>query len=433
MVRRDVIKFLASIPIGLSLTELACGSAKNQAKQPPPQGPQIVYKSTDADPVTATRRLLDSLGGIRSFIDKDDIVILKPNSQWWYQGMTNTDVMAEFIEQVLAVSGFAGEIIVADSHQSQKDNSRGWTTEHRNGRFNLNELVEYFQARGFANVTKYHWHPAGANPTPLQFDGYGNSVIGHPVEGDGYIWPSDLYYTCPYGNKSILAYPVFTSAYSGVTVDLKSGAFKNGDYTGQPVKFINFSALNHHTSYAGATASIKNFMGVVDMSCGYPAPEPSGTFNTHHVGASAIFRYLAGAQRKMRELRNYDWFNYIYLHPSVFRFRFTGGVLGSFMREIRRADLNIITAIKVGWGSRIDPHKSLRADTVLASTDPVALDYWATANILLPATRRSTDDESLIRLHNPNIIDGPLRSFIEECRREAGGTSDPDLIELVEG
>jgi hypothetical protein len=432
MQRRDMLKFLMSIPMALSMYRLGFSGSAKPSRQPPPQVPATIFKAVDDDPALATRNLLNSLGGIDSIIGKNNIVVLKPNSQWWNQGMTNTDVMAEFIEQILAIKGFSGEIIVADNHQAQKDNDRGWTTEYRNGRFNLNELVEYFQNRGFRNVTKYHWHPAGPNPDPLQFDGHGNNVVESPAQGDGYIWPEKLYYKCPYGNKTILAYPVFTSSYSGITIDLKDGAYKDGAYTGQPVKFINFSALNHHGRYAGATASIKNYMGVVDMSCGYPGPRPSGTYNTHHVGASNLFKLISWAMKKSPSITRLPWFYDIYLGQSVFRFRYTGGVLGRFMKHIRRADLNIITAIRVGWGSRIRPDEAFTANTILASTDPVALDYWATANILLPGTKEATANEELTRLHDPNIIDGPLRTFIEECRRELGGTTDPGLIEIVQ-
>jgi len=432
MRRRDMIKFFMSIPMGLSLYRLGLANEIKTIKQLPPQQPATIFKATNENPALATRKLLNSLGGIESLIGKDDIVILKPNSQWWNQGMTNTDVMAEFIEQVLQIKDFAGEIIIADNHQSQIDDARGWNTEYRNGRFNLNELVDYFQDRGYRNVTKYHWHPAGPNPTPLQFDGHGSSIIEGPAQGDGYIWPDDLYYTCPHGNKTILAYPVFKSSYSGITIDLKDGAFKDDHYTGQPVKFINFAALNHHGPYAGATASIKNYMGVVDMSCGYPGPTPAGTYNTHHIGASDLFKLMSWAMLKADLVKRLPWFYDIYQHPTVFRFRYTGGVLGSFMKNIRRADLNIITAIRVGWASRIKPEYAFTADTVLAATDPVALDYWATANILLPGTKKATDDEELIGLHDPDIIGGPLRMFIEECQRELGGTTNPDLIEIVE-
>jgi hypothetical protein len=420
---------LGAIPAVLTLPSIiGCGSSR-RPKDFPAEERATVYRATDPDPQRAMRRLVDSLGGIDKIIDQNDIVILKPNTQWWYQGMTNTDCMAEFIQMILERPGFDGEIIVADNNQSVREDSRGWTTEHRNGRFNFDELVAFFHDEGHVNVTKYRWHPAGPNPDPLQFAGSGDSVRKHVSEGDGYIWPEDLYYVCPHGNRCVLAYPVFTSSYSGATIDLKNGAFKDGDYTGQPVKFINFAAMNHHSKYAGITAAVKNFMGVVDMSCGYPAPYPEGTYNTHHVGASGTFRWMA---RNRKTLKKTPGFHEIYEHPSIFRFRYTGGVLGAFMKHVRRADLNIITAVTIGWGARIDPAMAYRADTVLASTDPVALDYWAAANIMLPATKKSTSEDYYIRHNDSTRKDGVLFRFLEECRRELGGTTNPDLIAVVE-
>jgi len=426
--RREVIKFLGSVPAMIYLSQITGCASGRDPKPFPPETKATVYKAAGPEPAVTTGRLIEKIGGIETIIDKEDIVILKVNSQWWHQGMTNTDVIAEFIRMVLDMPGFAGEIILADNNQSATPEKRGWTTDKRNGRFNYNELIEYFNGQGFPNVGKYHWHPAGPNPTPLQFGGAGDNVVKHPSEGDGYIWPEDLYYECPYGNKCILAYPVFTSSYSGVTVDLKDGAFKDGQYTGQPIKFINFAALNHHGPYTGVTAAVKNYMGVVDMSCGYPGPAPKGTFNTHHIGASATFRWMAHHRRTLRHIPVVREF---YERHPVFRFRYTGGVLGKYMKEIRRADLNIITAINIGWGHRIEPKMAARADTVLASTDPVALDYHAAANVLYPATVDAGAPDYYRKLNNPDINDGPLRNFLQECRRELGGTLDPDKIEII--
>lgn len=424
--RRRAVQLLCSIPVGLYLQSLiGC----NQVKDFPIQQSTKVYKSAGEDTRGITRRLLESLGGMESLIGKEDIVILKPNSQWWSQGMTNTDVMAEFITQVLNMPGFGGEIIIADNHQDIELNSRGWTTDKPNGRFNLNDLVQYFNDGGHPNVSKYHWNPAGPNPMPLQLRGSGDSVVKHPSEGDGYIWPQDLYYECPHGNRSVLAYPIFTSTYSGTTIDLKDGAFKDNDYTGQPVKFINFSAINHHGKYTGVTASIKNMMGVVDMSCGFPAPYPKDTFNTHHVGASYLFELLS---RRSGQLGKLPFYWDLLLHSSVFRFKYTGGVLGKFMKVIRPVDLHLITAINIGWGSRTNTDMAYPANTILASTDPIALDYTAASQVLLEATRRVSAPEEYVRLNDPGDEDGPFHNFLQECRRELGGTIDPDMIEVIE-
>ena len=402
-----------------------------ETKDFPPQLGAKVYVSRDKTASENTRALIESLGGMENLIDRDSIVVIKPNSQWWLQGMTNTDSIMTFIEMVLALPHFAGEVIIADNHQDTVDESRGWTTDQPNGRFNLSDLVDYFNNKGHANVSKYHWHPAGANPTPLQMRGSGNSVVTHPSEGDGYVWPQDLYYESPIGTKTILAYPVFTSVYSGVAVDLKNGAFQGGRYTGQPVKFINYSAINHHSKCVGVTASIKNYMGVVDMSCGYPAPTPEGFSNTHYVGVTPTFKMIRffsenghwRIRREFQKIQDARW---------SLKFKYTGGVLGSYMREIRKADLNIITAQVTGWGSRTDKSMAAETRTLTASTDPVALDYWTCKHVLLPATRAVGANKETIDLNDPDIVDGPFREFLDECRRELGGTIDENRIEVFQ-
>jgi hypothetical protein len=427
--RREAMTYIGSIPFLLQ-TQLLSGCDSHDSQKPfPDQKRAKIWKASDSNPKQLTERLIAGFGGVDNLFDKDDIIILKVNSQWWNQGMTNTDILESFISNILNMPGFTGEIIIADNHQSKEPNSRGWTTEMRNGRFNYNELIQYFQNMGHPNVTKYHWHPAGPNPTPLQLDGQGDAVITHPSEGDGYIWPQDLYYECPFGNRTVLAYPVFTSSFSGTTIDLKNGAFRNGKYTDQPIKFINCSALNHHSCYAGVTASIKNYMGVVDMSCGYPAPYPEGTYNTHHVGSSQVFRFLAKHQKRLADV---PFFWDICLAPTVFRFRYTGGVLGKFMKSIRSADMHIITAVNVGWGSRTDVKMASPTNTLVASTDPVALDYWASVNILTKATKEAGGSEYFQNLNDPSLESNPFRAFLYECRREFGGTIDPELMDITE-
>ncbi|MCJ8502103.1 DUF362 domain-containing protein [Desulfatitalea alkaliphila] len=392
-----------------------------------PDGRSRVYLAQGDTPENNMAAILDALGGIEQFIGPEDIIILKPNSQWWAQGMTNTNTMKAFMETVLAIPGFSGEIIIADNHQFAEPNSRGWTTEERNGDFNYNELVAHFQDRGHPNVTKYHWRGAGPNPNPIEGDDQlGSKIVKGPGEGDGYVWSRDIVYTSSLGRRCLLTWPVFTSAYSGVTIDFKNGAWKDGAYIDQPVKFINFSAINHHGPYVGATASIKNYMGIVDMTCGFHGSTPDGYYNTHFIGLRDL--RLPLQDKYPWRVRNWiNQYNWQY-------FEHTGGVLGTFMREVRIADLNIITAHWVGWGSRTQKELSGYPRAILASRDPVALDYTACREILLPMTRNNNDyiwHDGLMKLNDPTQKDQPLYRFIEKCHEEGIGNIMPRKIDLV--
>ena len=395
-----------------------------------PNGRSTVVLVRNGTPQQNVRKAVELLGGIERFVGPNDIVVLKPNAQWWSQGMTNTDCMQGFIDMVLEIPGFGGEIIIADNHQYDGENSRGWNTDQRNGRFNYNELVAYYQERGHRNVTKYHWRVAGKASMPLEGDAQGNSRVAGPGGGDGYVWMEDNYYLSPAGNKCLMTYPIFTSAYSGIAVDWKNGAWKNGAYLKDTrVRFINFPALNHHGWYCGVTAAVKNLMGVVDMTCGFPGDEPNGTYNTHFIGVSRLLR-LTQQRVIWRIGRIKGFYQYCYRN-----FHYTGGVLGHFMRHVRLPDLNIIAAERVGWGSRIDVAMSFEPKAVLASRDPVALDFIAARDVLLPGTPSEGAEPLMgfkyIDLNNPEVPGGPLRKFLEETARESVGTLDPARIDVV--
>jgi hypothetical protein len=389
-----------------------------------PDGMSRVYIARDDTPENNMARILGALGGIEKLIGKRDIVILKPNAQWWNQGMTNTNAMKAFMEAVLAIPGFEGEIIICDNHQFAEADSRGWTTQERNGDYNYNELVQYFQAKGIKNVTKYHWQCAGPNPTPLQGDAASLAKrVRGPEDGDGYVWREDLVYSSPLGRKCMLTYPVFTSSYSGTTIDLKNGAWRNGAYTGQPVKLINFSALNHHGPYVGFTASVKNFMGIVDMTCGFQGSTPKGYYNTHYIGLRDLtvpfMEKIPWRVKKMVTEYNYRYFSH------------TGAVLGQFMSSIRKADLNIITAHWVGYGSRTNRNLSEFSRISLASTDPVALDYIASKEILLPITKSKTSESYFVVMNDATNENGCSYRFLMDCHRQGIGNIDQKRIKTV--
>lgn len=390
-----------------------------------------VFLAKNGTPEQNLQKTIEMMGGIDKFIGPRDIVVLKPNAQWWNQGMTNTDTMQGFIDMVLAISGFSGEILIAENHQYKGDDSRGWNTTERNGRFNYNELVDFYQRSGHPNVNKYHWHVAGTFTETVEGDAQGDSRVTGPEGGDGYVWMDDCYYLSPSGDKCLMTYPIFTSPFSGITVDLKNGPWKNGVYLqDRKVRFINFSVLNHHGHYCGVTASVKNLMGVVDMTCGFPGDKPAGTYNVHHIGVS---KKILWTKKKLHwRLEKYK---YKFEEFCTRNFHYTGGALGVFMKEVRMPDLNIITAERVGWGHRTKLDKSSQTRTVLAGRDPVALDYLAAREVLLPVTppeqKRPGSGVRYHDLNNPDITDGPFRRFLAETHRQGVGNLNPTKIVLI--
>ena len=389
-----------------------------------------VYIARNSSPEANIAKVIEMTGGIEKHIGKRDIVVLKPNAQWYNQGMTNTDAMKGFIDLVLAIPNFDGEIIIAENHHIQKDETRGWVTEERNGQFNYNELIEHYQLQGKKNVTKYHWHNAGKCTHPQQHNACCGNIVNHPSQGDGYVWLTNCYYVSPSGNKCVMTYPVFTSAYSGLTIDLKNGVWEDGKFSKRPVKLINFSALNHHGRYSGVTASVKNLMGVVDMTCGWHGDAPEGAYNVHHVGVSKKITWLNAHWRisKYRgRLRD------LFEDFCCRNFYHAGGALGYWMKHVRMPDLNIITAEIVGWASRTDVNKSCKTKAIIASLDPVALDYIAGKEILLPVTPKDLKEKTgkkYYDLHNPDNKSSPFYKFLLETHKQGIGNLDVDKIKI---
>ncbi len=379
-------------------------------------GNSQIFLSRNGSAEENTRKLIELLGGIESLIAPSDIVVLKPNGQWWNQGTTNTSSMKAFIELILNIEGFTGEVIIAENHHFPEANSRGWTTEERNGEYNLNELVQFFQNQGIKNVTKYHWYDGGPS-TPGMWGGAEDAgVVTGPGGEDGYFWWKDSVFTAPNGRKAMMNYPIFTSEYSGITIDFKNGPWKNGEYLDTKLKFINFSALNSHGSDTGITASIKNYLGICDMTCGFRGTTPEGLYNFHHIG-------LSNLHWRLKELLNkVGWEE----HYSAI-----GGCVGHFMKHVRKADLNIVTAEWTGYGSRTDKNMRAHTKTVLASTDPVALDYIAAKKVLLPVTKQYSKDKNLIKYHDPDNPDSPLYDFLSACRNIGIGHVKEENMDLT--
>jgi hypothetical protein len=137
-----------------------------------------------------------------------------------------------------------------------------------------------------------------------------------------------------------VSYPKFITG-RGTCVSLRKGIWTGSGYDKSRIKLINVPVLKSHNA-AGVTASLKNFMGV---------PSIHKTVNVHH---DLIYQ----------------------------------GFMGRMMNEVIFPDLNIVDAI---WVSPSHPDgpagpysKAVRADILLAGTDPVALDWYAGKYVLYP-------------------------------------------------
>jgi hypothetical protein len=179
----------------------------------------------------------------------------------------------------------------------------------------------------------------------------------------------------------VVTYPKFKTKY-GTNVSFKLGVWDsvNGTYDSRRLKVINVPVLKSHSIY-GVTASVKHYMGVV---------------------SDKLSREMGGRA-----------------HYSV-----GSGGMGTEMARTRFPTLNIIDAIWINANPGHGPSTSYSAATktgvIVASTDPIALDYWAAKNILMPAAKaKGYKDLSSIDPDNssPGSFGDWLRLSMDEIRK----------------
>lgn len=266
--------------------------------------------------------------GKYGLIDDKDVVLIKVNAQWKYRGATNSDVVRGLIQAILDhPDGFKGEIVI----------------------------IENGQGRGSLNCDNYAYY--GNNEVHANAEDEKQSFIylvektfkGFPVSA--YLFDNIRYNflsfddnkTDGYIKEGIVSYPVFTTSF-GIRINLKMGVWNGREYENR-LKLINVPVLKYHDRGGSEyTACLKHFYGVLSMGDGY-----SG------------YRHYSGL----------------------------GETCGYMIKNIRFPVLNILDCIWVSYASLTGYPSSTtsRQNLLVASQDPVALDYYAGKNILYPLSK----------------------------------------------
>jgi len=268
--------------------------------------------------------VMGSARGPSGMIAHDDVVLIKVNAQWSERGGTNTDLLKKLIEKIVNhPDGFVGEIVVADNGQGR--GSLNWSNSNAEDHSqSTQKVVDLFS--GSYRVSTFLW------------DKIREKRVDEYSSGD----MSDGYVVSPKADPQTglrPSYPKFKTAY-GTYISFKEGIWNSvtKSYDAERLKVINAPVLKTHSIY-GVTASVKNYMGVVSQP-------------------------LTNA------------------HSTVGQ-----GGMGTEMVETRFPTLNILDAIWVNAKPMSGPATSYeeasRVNVILASTDPIALDYWAAKHVLL--------------------------------------------------
>jgi len=269
----------------------------------------------------------------QGLIARDDVVLIKVNCQWPQRGGTNTDVLKELIQAIVDhPEGFIGEIVVADNGQIKGTMDYGNYNNAEDHTQSAQDVVNMFSA--YYNVSTYEWK----NIRKIRVDEYSSGDMT-----DGYV----KYDTADPDTGFFVSYPKFRTRF-GTYISFKYGIWDGAGYE-KRLKVINMPVLKAHPNY-GVTASLKNYMGV----------QSEGKFGD------------GGLSNGHFTVRN--------------------GSMGTLMAETGLQTLNLIDAIYVNanpppvdLASSPNYDAFTRVNVLMASTDPVAVDYWAAKHVLVQA------------------------------------------------
>jgi hypothetical protein len=304
---------------------------------------------------------VDSLSGPDGIIGSDDLVVIKINYQWRGIGGTNIDLLRGLIRSIVDhPDGFTGEVVVGEN--TQFVSSGNFDRSGNNAQdpsLSPRDVVDGFRAQGW-QVSLSDWS---------QMSDFEADEHLPCDESRGYV----VQWSNPNGRVS---YPRFTTI-DGSCVSLKEGIWLpgSGSYDRDRLKVINLPVLKPHGYVYGVTASVKHYMGVVT----------NGLNTGAHLGVAS-------------------------------------GLMGAVMAELGPPDLNILDCIWVQGnpfaGPEVGSFNASRLDQLVASTDPIALDIWATKNILVPEflangytppwprpSADPDDPESTFRIYLDNSMD----------------------------
>jgi hypothetical protein len=267
-----------------------------------------------------------SSNGANGLIAANDVVLIKVNAQWKYRGCTNSDLVRGVIQRILDhPDGFSGEVVIVENGQG-----RGSLACDTSSAYGGNADVH---ANAQNESHSFLWLVDS-----LFNDSRVSAFLLDPVRGN-FIGAGE-HVSNGYRTFENVSYPCFTTA-GGRRVELREGIW-NGTSHGANLKLINMPVLKHHdTGGSEITGAIKHMYGLVSMSDG-----------------QSNFRHYGGL----------------------------GETCGKMLVSVRTPVLNIMDAIWVSHGALTGYPASAthRADTILASQDPVALDYWSAKYVLYP-------------------------------------------------
>ena len=119
----------------MMLSALSFGRDVRAQKSPSKRQSNVVacslYRAINGSPAENLSKVIELMGGIEKIIGEDDIVVIKPNVQWWNQGAPNLGAVKVFADLIMdRPGGFNGEVVIAENcHRGAepwKSENSGW-------------------------------------------------------------------------------------------------------------------------------------------------------------------------------------------------------------------------------------------------------------------------------------------------------------------
>ncbi|MBN2486831.1 MAG: DUF362 domain-containing protein [Bacteroidales bacterium] len=262
-------------------------------------------------------------------IPDNAIVVIKGNFQWDYRLGTNTDRIKGLIWAILNhPEGFKGEVLVCENTQYEGRGIGDNTNNSFDPEQSIADVTNAFKNKGY-KVDLVNW-------TKLN-----EIAVNEYTEGDytsGYVFEE----------QTKLSYPKFTSPYNS-KISAKNGVWdeNTNTYDSSRLVIINFPVLKVH-SIMGATIALKNWIGLISLA---NLEERFGDYETMH--EKYFFSEYALPARSMAQT-----------FPEL-------------------------TIVDATWISFMDNYTNwngnfIHAGMMLASTDPLAVSWYASKHILTP-------------------------------------------------
>ncbi len=321
---------------------------------------------------------------------RDDVVVIKVNAQWNCgtgsdnrRAHTNVDVVKGVIYRIVRhPDGFTGAVIIADNGQGvpAKLDCADYNNA-QDARQSYDDVARAFVSQGY-QVCTYLWDNIRTRFVSEYSAGNGES--GYVLLQDGTPGTDQL------------SYPKFSVTFGSRTyrISMRYGLWNGATYDNTRLKMVNLPILKRH-GMAGATAAVKNYIGFITTA---NRESRFGTFAAMH---DYFWGYEGGS----------DY-----------------GLLGRQLALIRRADLNIVDAIWVnpvdGWHE--EAH-AVRDNILLAGTDPFALDYYASAYVLVA---HMTPGSTSARAADARYHGGDFRRLLMTNENRARSKGMAGIIDL---